>query len=149
MNQLTSNILNKITKIETSNGAITEICTVDKKIQVENTDIVVSSLPIVSLIRMLGHSTKLKYRGVMIFYLDCMKKRILPKDAHWLYYDSKEVYFTRITEPKQMKVNVPSSEKTLLTIEVPFTVGNELDKKDIGEITKEIIGQVEKIGLIT
>ena len=140
---------NQITKIETSNGAITEICTVDKKIQVENTDIVVSSLPIVSLIRMLGHSTKLKYRGVMIFYLDCMKKRILPKDAHWLYYDSKEVYFSRITEPKQMKVNVPSSEKTLLTIEVPFTVGNELDKKDIGEITKEIIEQVEKIGLIT
>ena len=70
---------NQITEIETSNGAITEICTVDKKIQVENTDIVVSSLPIVSLIRMLGHSTKLKYRGVMIFYLDCMKKRILPK----------------------------------------------------------------------
>ncbi|SVC62153.1 uncharacterized protein METZ01_LOCUS315007, partial [marine metagenome] len=140
---------NQITKIETSNGAITEICTVDKKIQVGNTDVVVSSLPIVSLIRMLGHSTKLKYRGVMIFYLDCMKKRILPKDAHWLYYDSKEVYFSRITEPKQMKVNVPSSEKTLLTIEVPFTVGNELDKKDIGEITKEIIEQVEKIGLIT
>jgi len=78
-----------------------------------------------------------------------MKKRILPKDTHWLYYDSKEVYFTRITEPKQMKVNVPSSEKTLLTIEVPYTVGNELDKKDIGEITKEIIEQVEKIGLIT
>ena len=140
---------NQITKIETSNGSITEICTVDKKIQVGNTDIVVSSLPIVSLIRMLGHSTKLKYRGVMIFYLDCMKKRILPKDAHWLYYDSKEVYFSRITEPKQMKVNVPSSEKTLLTIEVPFTVGNELDKKNIGEITKEIIEQVEKIGLIT
>ena len=62
---------------------------------------------------MLGDSTKLKYRGVMIFYLDCMKKRILPKDAHWLYYDSKEVYFSRITEPKQMKVNEPSSEKTL------------------------------------
>ena len=48
-----------------------------------------------------------------------------------------------------MKVNVPSSEKTLLTTEVPYTVGNELDKKDIDEITKEIIEQVEKIGLIT
>tara|TARA_B100000795_G_scaffold67858_1_gene46849 strand:- start:9069 stop:11459 length:2391 start_codon:yes stop_codon:yes gene_type:complete len=142
------NLENKITKIETSNGAITEICTVDKKIQVENTDIVVSSLPIVSLIRMLGHSTKLKYRGVMIFYLDCRKKRILPKDVHWLYYDSKEVYFSRITEPKQMKVNMPSSKKTLLTIEVPFSVGDELDKKNKDEITKEVIEQVEKIGLI-
>ena len=140
---------NQITKIKTTNGAISEIHSIDKKIQVENTDIVVSTLPIVSLIRMMGNSSKLMYRGVMIFYLDCLRKRILPKDTHWLYYDSKDVHFTRITEPKQMKVNMPSSEKTLLTIEVPFTVGNELDKKDIGEITKEIIQQVEKVGLIS
>jgi sialic acid synthase SpsE/protoporphyrinogen oxidase len=138
-----------ITNIEISEASIKSISTESKQINIESDDIVISSLPIVNLIRMLGHSTELKYRGVMIFYLECSKKRILPKDTHWLYYDSKEVYFSRITEPKQMNVDVPSDENSLLTVEVPYSVGDSLDVKDIDEITKEIIEQVEKVGLIT
>jgi sialic acid synthase SpsE/protoporphyrinogen oxidase len=138
-----------ITNIETSDASVKSISTENKTINIESDDIVISSLPIVNLLRMLGHSTELKYRGVMIFYLECSKKRILPKNTHWLYYDSKEVYFSRITEPKQMNVNVPSDENSLLTVEVPYSVGDSLDIKDIDEITKEIIGQVEKVGLIT
>ena len=138
-----------IINIETSEAAISSISTESKKINIESDDIVISSLPIVNLLRMLGHSTDLKYRGVMIFYLECSKKRILPKNIHWLYYDSKEVYFSRITEPKQMNVNVPDEENSLVTVEVPYSVGDNLDIKDIDEITKEIIEQVEKVGLIT
>jgi len=47
-----------------------------------------------------------------------------------------------------MNVNVPSTNKTLITIEVPYSVGDKLDRKDTVEITKEIIEQVEKVGLV-
>jgi len=137
-----------ITSIETDNGSINSISTINKEINIEANDIVLSSLPIVNLLKMLGQPSKLKYRGVMIFYLDCLKERVLPKNTHWLYYDSKEVYFSRITEPKQMNVEVPSSEKSLITVEVPYSVGDKLDMKDIDLITNEIIEQVERVGLI-
>ena len=143
------NLNSPITNIITAKGSISSISSKDKKINIDKDDIVISSLPIVNLLRMLGHSTELKYRGVMIFYLDCSKKRILPKDTHWLYYDSKEVYFSRITEPKQMNVKVPFSERSLITVEVPYSVGDALDNKEIDEIINEVIEQVEKVGLIT
>ena len=142
---------NRITSIDYSNGSIDAVnfsTNTKNKVAISNNDIVISTLPIVNLVKMLGGESTLSYRGVMIFYLDCLKKEILPKSTHWLYYDSKDVYFSRVTEPERMGVNMPSPEKTLLTVEVPYTVGDVLDKKEVSEVISEIIEQIEKVGLV-
>jgi len=142
---------NKITSIDCTSGSIDALYfsnNAKNKVEISNDDLVISTLPIVNLVKMLGGESTLSYRGVMIFYLDCLKKEILPKNTNWLYYDSKDVYFSRVTEPEKMGVNMPFTEKTLLTVEVPYTVGDYLDQKKTSEIINEIVEQIEKVGLV-
>ena len=120
------NLNNRITDIDVDDSTIYSISVGKKKININQEDIVISTIPIVSLLKMIGHKSNLKYRGVIIFYLDCIKEQVLPDGISWQYYDSDNVYFTRITEPRQMDVKGPSKDRTLITIEVlslegPFT----------------------------
>jgi sialic acid synthase SpsE len=77
-----------------------------------------------------------------------MKSQVLPDGISWQYYDSDEVYFTRVTEPKQMGINGPSNKKTLITIEVPYSPGDFLDLEDTDVLCQEIIRQVIEVGLL-
>jgi len=139
-----------VSKIETQGPEIKAIHTrsQDRKININPGDVVISTMPVTNLLNLLGEECGLNYRGVMIFYLDCASSEILPGKASWFYYDSPDVYFTRITEPKKMNVKMPSDNRTLLTVEVPYSVGDQLDKKNVDCLCQEIISQVEKVGLI-
>ena len=90
------NLNNKIINIDHDGSRVNSISTIDKVVEVRDNDIVISTIPLVSLLKMLGHKSNLKFRGVIIFYLDCLKKQVLPDGVSWQYFDSKEVNFTRI-----------------------------------------------------
>ena len=143
----------KIKSLNISNGVIDALNVnnknPDNNIKIEKSDVVISTLPIINLVGMLGIETTLTYRGVMIFYLDCLKKKILPKGISWSYYDAKEIYFSRVTEPEKMGLKMPSEERTLLTVEVPYTVNDDLDKNDVEKIKKDIVKQIERVGLLS
>jgi len=142
------NLMHRVDSIKTQGFKVTSISIGSKKINIGEDDIVISTMPIVDLLHMLGHKSNLKYRGVMIFYFDCRKNKVLPDGISWQYYDSKEVFFTRITEPKQMNVEVPDPKKTLITVEVPYSVGDTLDNKDTDDLCREVMDQVVKTGLL-
>tara|TARA_B100000959_G_scaffold222902_1_gene236159 strand:+ start:640 stop:3036 length:2397 start_codon:yes stop_codon:yes gene_type:complete len=142
------NLNNKIINIGHDGSKVNSISTIDKVVEVRDKDIVISTIPVVNLLKMLGHESNLKFRGVIIFYVDCLIKQVLPNGISWQYYDSSKVHFTRITEPKQMGVSSPSKDKTLITIEVPFSAGDYLDQKEKEVICKEIIEQVVSVGLL-
>jgi len=138
----------RISNIEVSGQKICSITSNGKIFKVGKNDIVISTIPVTSLLKMLGNTSSLKFRGVIIFYLDCLKAQILPDGISWQYYDSKNVDFTRITEPKKMGINNPSENKSLITIEVPYSAGDDLDQKDKEILCQEIINQVISTGLI-
>ena len=138
----------RITDISVDGSIINSISVDKKEININQEDIVISTIPIVGLLKMIGHESNLKYRGVIIFYLDCFKEQVLADGISWQYYDSDDVYFTRITEPRQMDVKGPFQDRTLITIEVPYSPGDSLDQKDDAIICKEIIDQVINVGLL-
>ncbi len=138
----------QVTSIESDDSRIKSIHINQKKIEINDDDIVISTMPVVNLLHLLGGKCSLQYRGVMIFYIDCLIAEVLPKNVNWLYYDSSKVFFTRITEPKKMNIHVPSPDKTLITVEVPYTAGDDLDQKDQNSLCNEIIDQVVMVGLI-
>jgi len=137
-----------IEKIDSSNDKINTIFTKKRKVNIGENDILISTIPLASLLKLLGHQSNLQYRGVMVFYLDCSKDSVLPNNISWQYYDSDKVYFTRITEPKQMGIKSHVETNTLIIVEAPYSCGDELDRKDEDIICKEIINQVVDVGLL-
>ena len=53
---------------------------------------------------------------------------ILPKNHHWLYFDSKKVLFNRITENKKLTKFVCPKESSFLTLEITYTQGDKFSK---------------------
>ena len=84
----------------------------------------------------------------MIFYLDCFKEDVLPEGIAWQYYDSNRLSFTRITEPGKMNIERPFKNRSLITVEAPFSSGDLADQKDSKVICAEIINQIVSIGLL-
>ena len=142
------NLNNRITNIEADDYVIKSISTKEKKISIGEEDIIISTIPVVNLLRMIGKESNLKYRGVMIFYVDCFKKDVLPKGITWQYYDSDSVSFTRITEPGKMNIELPFKDRSIITVEVPFSSGDLADQKENKVICDEIINQIVSTGLL-
>ena len=94
---------------------IDEIITSKKKYQIKKNEIIISTLPISITSRFLGKKNNLKFRGVCSVYLFYKKNEILPKNHHWLYFDSDRLLFNRITENKKMSKYVAPKNKSFLT----------------------------------
>jgi sialic acid synthase SpsE/protoporphyrinogen oxidase len=138
----------KITGITYKDNYITGI-KFEKKdaISVNENDIIISTLPITTTAQFLGYESKLQFRGIKTVYLAYKQPSILPKDIHWLYYDSEKVYFNRITEPKKLSPYVAPSDKTYLSCEITFSKGDAIDKLGQEKLKHIIAEQVQLVGL--
>ena len=93
---------------------INEITTNKKKYFINNNETVISTLPISITARLLGKPNNLKFRGVCSVYIFCNKNYILPKNVHWLYFDSEKLIFNRVTENKKLSKFVAPKKKLCL-----------------------------------
>lgn len=109
--------------------------------------LIISSIPLPITSKLLGRKSNLKFRGICSIFLFYNKKSILPKNTHWLYFDSDKVLFNRITENKKLSKFVSPSNKTFLTAEVTYSLGDNFSKMNKNEVKKIIAEQVEKINL--
>ena len=138
-----------VTALKTKNGVLKKIqFQNNKEINIDSSDVVISSLPITLTAKMLGFESKLKFRGIQSIYLSYEVEKILPKGVHWLYYGSNKVYFNRITEPKKLSPFVSPKDKTYLTAEITFSKDDEIDKMDSKRLIEHIAHQVVEVGLI-
>ena len=137
-----------INKIETKKNIITSLSTVSKKkIRLKNTDKCVSTIPLTLTANLLGHKTNLKFRGIKSIYLKFKEARILPKNINWLYYDSDEVIFNRVTETKTMSPNTSPADETILTAEITFSKGDKVDRMSDKDLEILVKDQILKTGL--
>ena len=130
------------------NDQISELI-LDKKnkIKINKDDVVVSSLPLTLTGNFLGIKSDLKFRGIKSIYLAFKKTNILPKDIHWLYYDSPDIIFNRVTENKKLSPYIAPKNKTFLTLEITFSKNDKIDKMDDKSLINLVSSQMEKVGL--
>ncbi len=126
---------------------ITQIITNKRIIKIKSNEIVISTLPISITSRFLGKKNKLKFRGVCSAYLFYKKKKILPNNVHWLYFDSDKLYFNRITENKKLSKYVAPKNKSFLTAEITYTKGDKFSKTDPNAILKKVVNQIDMTGI--
>lgn len=118
-------------------------------IEVNSHDVIVSTIPISTLCRLFKIPCRLTFRGVTTVYLAFRCESILPESIHWLYYDSPELLFHRITEPKKLTVDVSSRDKTFLTAEIAYSWGDEIHKIPAEQLVEIVLDQVCRVGLVS
>ena len=127
---------------------IFEISTNKKVYKIKTNEVVISTLPISITSRLLGKKNNLKFRGICSVYLFYNKKQILPKDHHWLYFDSEKLLFNRITENKKLSKFVAPKNKSYLTAEITYSQGDKFSKLSSDEVIKKVKDQIGLTGLV-
>jgi len=136
----------RVINFKTSQKLITEINFSDNsKQKVEPEDIIISSIPLTILSAFFNYQPKLSFRGVRLGYFLINKDILLPGGNNWLYYDSEQLLFNRITEPKTMSKSLGVPNKTIIVTETCYSKNDELDNLDNSNFIKKIITDLKKV----
>lgn len=144
------NLKSTVVGFETSNNLIKKIKFADgKSIDVQEDDVVISSLPLTITAKFLGYDSELKFRGVRIAFVAINKKMVLPEGISWLYYDSENVLFNRVTEAKSMSSSLAPKDKTYLTVEVTYSHGDAVDQMSDEAFLARILKDLQTVNLVS
>lgn len=127
-----------IEKIRLANG---------EEINVSPEDVVISSIPITVLAKLFHIENQLSFRGVIAVALAFKKPVILPEGVHFLYYDSPEIIFHRISEQKKFSDSGFPADKTFVTAEITYAAGDELDQAKDQALVDRVLGDLVRVGL--
>jgi sialic acid synthase SpsE/protoporphyrinogen oxidase len=130
---------NVINSFSLNNGETVKVNTEDK---------IISSIPITIMSKFFGYDSNLCFRGIRLAYISINKEKVLPNKMNWLYYDSEEVLFNRITEPKTMSPDIAPVDKTVLVAEVAYTAGDYIDKLSDIDFLDSVIADLALVNLI-
>lgn len=140
------NFNKRVISFTTSGKLIKEINFSDKTKQiVEPQDIIISSIPITILSKFFNYNSKLSFRGVRLGYFLINKDNLLTKGRNWLYFDSEDLLFNRITEPKTMSKSLGVPNKTIIVTETCYSKNDELDRLSSNEFLKKIYNDLKKV----
>lgn len=127
---------------------ISRVVTNKKTYKIKSNEIVISTLPINLTSKFLGKKNNLKFRGVCSVYLFYKQDKILPKNHHWLYFDSKKLLFNRITENKKLSKYVAPKNHSYLTLEITYSVGDKFSKINPKQVIEIIKNQINSTKLV-
>ena len=108
----------RVEEFEIYKNKIKKIKINSEVINVQDSDVIISCLPTVVLGKILKSNIDCKYRGVIIISaIHSIEK--LPNDYAWLYFDSEEIIFTRVTNFAKLSPNA-SKNLNIFMYEIPF-----------------------------
>ncbi len=135
-----------VTGFKKNNLIIKEINTSKQNYQCSDS-LIISSLPLPITSKFLGKKSNLKFRGICSVFLFYNLKSILPKNTHWLYFDSEKLLFNRITENKKLSKYVCPKDKTFLTAEITYSLGDKFSKMSKNDVKKLVAKQIDDTNL--
>lgn len=114
--------------LKIKNNKISEINVNNNFIKTDNS-LIINTIPIPIIARFLGKELNLKYRGVRISNWIISERNFLPNQYGWIYFDSHEIPFTRLTDYTKMSPESIDNKFGILTVECPFSLKE--DDQDI------------------
>ena len=131
---------NQVRKLVSKDSRITNIVTDKNNFEVREDCLVLSTLPTIQLGRLLGIKEKSNYRWVAIISA-VHSFETFPERYSWIYFDSSEIIFTRVTDFSKLSPGATKGE-IIYIYEVPFDSNFPPNNNTL---KKEVI---ESIGLI-
>lgn len=140
---------NGVRKIEHSESSISKLTLFNgEEIAVGEKDIVISTIPFNVLARLFSIDCPLQFRGVLAVAAAFNQPHVLPEGIHFLYYDSPQIIFHRISEQKKFSNAGFPADKTFVTAEIAYTQGDNLDAAKEEELIERVLGDLVKTGLV-
>lgn len=121
----------------------------DEVLKLNAEDVVISTIPLSLTARLLGIPSSLKFRGVTSVYLALNQDIFLtdPK-VYWLYFDSPDIIFNRLSEQKKFSKDTAVPGKTCVTLEITYSRGDKIDQMSPEELIERATSDLCKTGLI-
>lgn len=140
-----------LTSLETSSdGKIISamIFNSDQKIDLVPGDVVVSTIPVTKLASFLGVDSKLWFRSLKIVCVLIGNKKKLPGNYDWLYFDSDDLIFHRVTIQNSFSESGIPNGHSILSCEISYSDGDQIDLMDEKELLDKTIKDLLSSGMI-
>ena len=124
-------------------------------VQMVRPEVVINTLPITMVAQMLSPppptdvleaASRLRFRDLVLVVLFLDQESI--SDAAVTYFQSPDLDFTRVHEPRNRSRTMSPPGKTSLVVEFPCFQTDEVWTRDEGALVDYLAGHLEKIGLI-
>ena len=135
-----------IVSVDRRENSIREIITSKRKIDISPDDVVINTTSCTRFSELIGESTDLKYRGVILVLLRISRADILPNGVDFIYIDDPEIHFNRVSDQNSF-VKFPTPDHTIMCCEITYSVGDEYDKVSEVNLINEVVSQFDKLGL--
>jgi len=135
-----------IEKLHINNSRITTIQTQNKIINIKNTDTVINTTSYSVTTKLINATTNLKYRGIILVFLELNHTDILPEGIDFIYIDDKEIYFNRVSDQNSFVKN-KDNDKTIICCEITYSTGDIYDKMLEDELVNDVKKQFFSLGL--
>ena len=139
-----------VSRFETQGSTVTKlVLDGGEKVEVDARDTIISTIPISLLCRLLGIPCSLTFRGVTSVYLAFNQEYVIPDGLDWLYYDSPNLLFHRISEQKKFSQECAVKGKTCVTAEIAYSRGDHIDQMAPKQLIQTVLDQVCQAQLVT
>jgi sialic acid synthase SpsE/protoporphyrinogen oxidase len=115
-------------------------------INIKNDEVILNTTSYTVTTKLIKKETKLKYRGIILVFLELNHVDILPKGVDFIYIDAKEIYFNRVSDQNSF-VKEPNLDKTIICCEITYTKGDSYDLMDEKIFINEVKRQFVELGL--
>ena len=126
-----------INKIYTKESRITAINTDKRVVNISGGDTVINTTSYTQMSKLLGHTTSLQYRGVILVFLEINTISVFPKGIDFIYIDDPKVHFNRVSDQNSF-VKDKSKKSTIICCEITYSTSDHYDTMDELQLIKEV-----------
>lgn len=136
-----------VTKLHTKNSEIITILTSQRTIDITPNDIIINTTSYTQISKLLGFSTKLKYRGIILVFLHINNPSVFPDNIDFIYIDDEKTYFNRISDQNSF-LKTKNQKSTVICCEIAYSTNDKFDKMDENVLIEEVIEQFVGLGFV-
>lgn len=135
-----------IRKLHLQKSRISTIETDKRVINIRNIDTVINTTSYTVTSKLINKPTNLKYRGIVLVFLELNHTDVLPQGIDFIYIDDKEIYFNRVSDQNSFVKN-PDLNKTIVCCEITYSLGDIYDNMNQNELIEDVKKQFVSLGL--
>lgn len=135
-----------VNQLHMTRDRISIIETDNRIINIKNNETIINTTSYTVTSKLIKKETKLKYRGIILVFLELNHIDILPKGVDFIYIDAKEIYFNRVSDQNSF-VKEANLNKTIMCCEITYTKGDSYDLMDEKILMDVVKKQFVELGL--
>lgn len=135
----------KIEKLHLKNSNIISIESSNRITNIKSDDIIINTTSYSIISKLLNFPTKLRYRGIILVFLEINHTDVLPTGIDFVYIDDKEIFFNRVSDQNSFVKN-GDENKTIICCEITYNEKDHYDLMKEEELIEKVKEQFVSLG---